>query len=90
MLFRQILRALGKTPEGKVKLRKILNENRNRMTDREFWLIEYTYLKRLSTLNISDKLGLSRSHYQNLMNSTLAKFEAFIDKNTLLELVQML
>lgn len=90
MQIRQILRALGKTTKGKVKLREILFKNRHRMTEREFWILEYTYLEKLSTFNVSDKLGLSNSHYHNVLNMALAKFESFVDKNLLLELIQII
>lgn len=90
MQFRQILRALGKTFQGRTKLREILFKNRHRMTDREFWILEYTYLEKLSTLNVSDKLGLSSSHYHNILNLSLTKFETLINDAEMREIVEML
>lgn len=90
MQFRQILRALGKTFKGRAKLREILFKHRHRMTEREFWLLEYTYIERLSTFNVADKLGLSCGHYHCVLNSALAKFEVLIDDVTLREIIEMI
>lgn len=90
MQFRQILRALGKTLKGRVKLRELLFRNRHRMTDREFWILEYTYLEKLSTFNVSEKLGLSSSHYHNVLNMALTKFETLISDAEMREIVEML
>lgn len=90
MQFRQILRALGKSLKGKVKLREILFKNRHRMTEREFWILEYTYLEKLSTFNVSDKLGLSNSHYHNVLNTALTKLETLISDTEKLEIIEML
>lgn len=90
MQFRQILRTLGKKPKGRNKLREILFRHRHKMTDREFWILEYTYVERLSTFNVSDKLSLSSSHYHNILNSALAKFETLIDNTTLRDIVEIL
>lgn len=90
MEFRQILRALGKSTKGKVKLRQILFKNRHKMTDREFWIIEYTYLEKLSTFNVSDKLGISLSHYHNVLNLALIKLETLISDSEKLEIVEFI
>lgn len=90
MQFRQILRALGKTPKGKAKLREILYRYRHKMTNREFWLLEYTYLEKLSTFNVSDKLGLSSSHYHSVLNAALGKFEGLIDDTTVRQIIEMI
>lgn len=90
MQFRQILRALGKTPKGKAKLREILFRRRHKMTDRDFWIIQYTYLEKLSTFNVSNKLGLSNSHYHNVLNSALAKFETLISDIEIREIIEMI
>lgn len=90
MQFRQILRALGKTHKGRAKLREVLFKHRHRIAEREFWILEYTYLERLSTFNVSEKLGLSNSHYYTVLNSALAKFEILIDDVTLREIIEMI
>ncbi len=90
MQFRQILRALRKTNKGRAKLREILFKNRHRMTEREFWILEYTYLEKLSTFNVSDKLGLSSSQYHSVLNAALAKFEVLIDDITLREIIEII
>lgn len=90
MQFRQILRALGKTPKGKAKLREILYKYRHKMTNREFWLLEYTYINRLPTFDVSDKLGLSSSHYHCVLNAALGKFEGLIDDTTLRGIVEII
>lgn len=90
MQFRQILRALGKTTRGKTKLREILFRQRHRMSEREFWILEYTYLEKLSTYNVSDKLGLSNSHYHNVLNNALTKFETLISDTEKLEIIEII
>lgn len=90
MQFRQILRALGKTLQGRTKLREILFKCRHKMNDREFWILEYTYLEKLSTFNVSDKLGLSNSHYHCVLNAALGKFEGLIDDTTLREIIEII
>jgi len=57
MQFKQILRALGKTNKGRVKLREILFKNRRRMTEREFWNLEYTYLLKNLLLTLLTSWG---------------------------------
>lgn len=89
MQFRQILRALGKTPKGRAKLSEVLFQYRHKFSDREFWLIKYTYLEKLSVMNVSEKLSLSRSHYHSLMNSSLSKFETLVGINGLLEFIKI-
>lgn len=89
MKFRQILRALGKTEKGKAKLSAILYENKHRMSEREYWLLKYTYVEQLSSITVADKFALSRSHYHNLMNSALTRFETLVGINGLLEFVKL-
>lgn len=90
MHLRKILRALGKTPKGKVKLREILFKQRYRLAERELQLLEYTYLEKLSVENIVEKLSLSNSHYFNLINMALSKLEALIDDATMREIVDLM
>lgn len=90
MQFRQILRALGKTFKGRAKLREILFKNRHKMSDREFWILEYRYLEKLSIFNVADKLGLSNSHYHNVLNAALSKFETLINDVEMREIIEML
>ena len=90
MQFRQILRALGKTQKGKVHLSKLLTKYQSRMTEREFQILNLTYVKKLPVFDVADKLGFSNSHYHNVLNPALAKFEAFIDDNTLREIFDIL
>lgn len=90
MQFRQILRALGKKPKGKVKLRSILFKNRHRLSERDYWLIAYTYLERLSNENVADKLNLSISYFYTQLNIALAKFETLIDDKEMREIIEML
>lgn len=90
MQFRQILRALGKKPQGKVKLRSILFKNRHRLSEREYWIIAYTYLERLSNENVADKLNLSISHFYTNLNIALTRLETLIDDKEMREIVEML
>lgn len=90
MQFRQILRALGKTPKGKIKLREILYKNRHRITTREFNILEYTYLHKMPTFDVSEKIGLASTQYHSALNIALAKFEMLIDDGTLREIVGLM
>ena len=90
MQFRQILRALGKNQKGKIHLAKLLARYKTRMTDREFQILNLTYIKKLPAFDVADKLGFSNSHYHNVLNPALAKFEAFIDDVSLREIVDIL
>lgn len=90
MQTRQILRALGKTPKGKIKLREILYKNRYRLTAREFNILEYTYINRLSTFDVSEKIGVSSSHYHNVLNAALSKFEGLIDDIIMREILTLI
>ncbi len=89
MKFRQILRALGKTEKGKAKLSALLCENKHKLNNREYWLLKYTYVEQLSSVTVADKLALSRSHYHNLMNNALTRFETLVGINGLLELIKL-
>lgn len=90
MQFRQILRALGKSSKGKIKLREILFKNRHRMQEREFWILQYTYLEKLSTYNVADKLGFASTQYHTVLNTALAKLEVLVDDITLREIVELI
>ncbi|MCM1338951.1 MAG: hypothetical protein NC191_04710 [Muribaculaceae bacterium] len=90
MQFRQILRALGKTPTGRAKIREKLLKCRHRLLEREFWILEYIYYEKLSTYNVSDKLNLSTSHFHNVLNQALSKFETLITDAEMREIVEML
>lgn len=90
MQLRQILRALGKKPLGKAKVLEILKSAKPKLTEREFWLLEYTYYERLSVFNICDKLNISSSYYQHLMNTALGKLEIIIDDATLRQMIEII
>lgn len=90
MQLRQILRTLGKSTNGKIKLREILFKQRRRLQDREFWILEYTYLEKLSVFNICNKLNLSNSHYHNVLNMALAKLETLISDAEMREIIEIL
>lgn len=89
MRFRQILRALGKTENGKAKLSALLYENKHRMSERDYWLIKYTYIEQLSSITVAGKFAFSRSNYHNVMNSALSRFETLVGINGLLELIKL-
>lgn len=88
MQFRQILRALGKKPEGKVKLRELLFKNRQRLTEREYWIIEFIYLKRLSIENVANKFNLSKGYFHSVLNIALTRFETLIDDKEMREIIE--
>lgn len=90
MQFRQILRTLGKKTQGKVKLRSILFKNRHRLSEREYWIITYTYLERLSNENVADKLNLSISHFYSNLNIALTRLETLIGDKEMREIIEML
>jgi len=90
MQLRQILRAAGKKPQGKAKILEILKSAKPKLNEREFWLLEYTYYEKLSVFNICDKLNLSSSYYQHLMNTALGKLSIIIDDATLREIIEII
>ena len=90
MQLRQILRALGKKTQGKAKILEILKAAKPKLNEREYWLLEYTYYEKLSVFNICDKLNLSSSYYQHLMNTALGKLSVIIDDTTLREMIEII
>lgn len=90
MKFRQILRALGKTPKGCSKLCELLHKRRHKLQEREFLVLDYTYLKKLSTFNIAGSMGISCSHYQNILNLALSKFEMLISDIEMREIIEII
>lgn len=82
MQLRQALRALGKTSNGKALINEILTKYKDKLGNRDFLTLEYTYYERLKGLDVGDKLNLSSSYYQQVLNTALAKLEMLIDDTT--------
>lgn len=89
MLFRQILRAVGKTKEGKELILSILSKYKSKLTEREYSILELTYHKKLPALDVGDELGLSSSHYQHVLNNALSKLEVLVDDCVFREMTKM-
>jgi hypothetical protein len=89
MQLRQILKELGKTPNGKAKILDVLRRRRNKLGDYNFWFLEYVYFERLTRENICKKLVLSESHYHNKLNQALERLDVLIDDITHREMVDL-
>lgn len=89
MDLRQVLKCLRKTYKGKAKVREILEKYRNKLSKRDCDIIQYAYIEKLSNLNVADKIGLSVSQYQAVLNTTLAKLDLLIDDKTFREMVEL-
>ena len=90
MQLRQILRGLSKTYKGRTKIRELLARYKAKLTDNEFWVINYTYAQEESITNVCELLGLSKTLYHNVLNTSLSKLEILIDDATLREIIKVL
>jgi DNA-directed RNA polymerase specialized sigma subunit len=90
MLFRQILRATGKTKEGKELILNTLNKYKGKLEQREYSILELTYYKRLPALEAGSELGLSSSHYQHVLNNALGKLEVLVEDCIIREMTKMI
>lgn len=89
MNFRQVLKCLRKTYKGKAKVREVLEKVKNKLDRRDYDIIQYSFIEKLSNLNVANKIGLSSSHYQSVLNTTLAKFELLVDDKTFREMIEL-
>lgn len=89
MQFRQILRKLGKTTQGKIKLREILDRYKHRLTEREIKVLRMTYLEKELKNKICAEMHFCRTSYFSFLNTTLAKLEALLNDTTIREIVQI-
>lgn len=87
MQLRQILRRLGSKYSGKDKIRELLDKKLYRLKQRDYDILAYAYIEKLSVENISIKLGFSESHYHNVLNIALEKLEALISDSEYRELI---
>jgi DNA-directed RNA polymerase specialized sigma subunit len=80
MQFKQILKNLSKSKEAKDrnKLREILYKYKSRLPEQDFWLLEYTYLERLSPYNISMKFSMAESTYYQALKNAIGKLEVLL------------
>lgn len=90
MQLRQILRRLGSKYGGKDKIRELLNKKLYRLKQRDYDILAYVYIEKLSVENVRNKLGLSESHYHNVLNIALEKLEALITDAEHRELTEMM
>jgi DNA-directed RNA polymerase specialized sigma24 family protein len=90
MQLRQILKELGKTPQGKAKILDVLKRRRNKLGDNCFWMLLYAYYDKLSRENICKKFVLSLSDYHNKINRALDKLDALIDDATHREMIDLM
>lgn len=89
MQLRQILRALGRTAEGKAKILDVIKRRRNKLGDEFFWILYYAYYKRLPIDSIKEKLIYSRSDYHNKRKTALECLDILIDDATYREMTKM-
>ena len=87
MKLRQILRRLGKTQQGKVKLRELIERYKYRLEEQEYKILKLAYLDKELRDKTCLKLNISRATYQNLLNITLSRLEALISDTILRELI---
>ena len=90
MKFRQILRALAKDYTGRGKLLEVLKRNKHRLTERDFWALEYTYFERLGLENVAKKLNCSVSQYQVELKHAIGKLEILVDDATFREMIKII
>ena len=90
MNIRQVLKCLRKTYKGKAKVREVLDKLKSKLSARDCDIIQYAYIEKLSNLNVADKIGLSVSQYQAVLNTTIAKLELLIDDKTFREMVELI
>ena len=89
MELRQILRGLSKTYKGRTKIRELLARHKHRLTNSEYWLIEYTYIKEESVYQTCELLGFSKTLYHTTLNRALSKLDILIDDATMRDLIKI-
>ena len=87
MDFRQVLRGLAKSYNGRAKLLEIIKRNKNKLTERSFWVLEYTYFERLGIDNVAKKLNCSVSQYQVELKHAIGKLDLLVDDMTFREII---
>lgn len=90
MQLRQILRRLGSKYSGKAKIRELLDKKLYRLKPRDYDILAYAYIEKLSVENIKNKLGMSESLYHNALNIALEKLEALITDAEHRELTELM
>lgn len=90
MHFRQILKSLSKSHDGKGLIKKILFKNKHRLSLEDFCLLEYTFFEKLSVYNICDKLILTEPTYYNHLKNAVCKFEGLISDDEYREIIKLL
>lgn len=89
MQLRQILKKLGKSYKGKAKIRELLERKKYRLEQREYDVLAYAYIEKLSVENIINKLNISESLYHNILNIALGKLNALLSDSEYRELNEM-
>lgn len=90
MQLRQIFRGLSKTYKGRTKVRELLARYKAKLTDNEYWVINYTYAQDEPINHVCELLGFSKSLYHNTLNTSLSRLEILIDDATLREIIKVL
>lgn len=90
MELRQILRGLSRTYNGRTKIRELLARHKYKLTNSEYWLIEYTYIKEESVYQTCELLGFSKTLYHTTLNRALSKLDILIDDTTMRDLIKIL
>ena len=89
MQLRQILKKLGKHYKGKSRIRELLERKKYRLEQREYDVLAYAYIEKLSVENIRNKLNISESLYHNILNIALGKLNALLSDSEYRELNEM-
>lgn len=90
MQLRQIFRGLSKTYRGRTKVRELLARYKNKLSNNEYWIIQYTYAEEQAITYVCELLGFSKTLYHNTLNTALSRLEILIDDATLREIIKVL
>ena len=78
MQFRQFLKKLGKTNDGKKLLLDLLLKKKHKLNEEEFELLYYTFFEKSSLYTICNKLVMTEPTYYNHLKNAICKFEGLI------------
>ncbi len=88
--LRQILKGLGKTPEGIEKRSEIISKYKIRLPELDYKLLYYTFVKNYSVGNICMKfIPNAESTYYNKLDKALARLEMLITDSEFREMTRL-
>ena len=89
MQFRQFLKKLGKTNDGKKLLLDLLQKKKHKLTDEEFGLLYYTFFEKSSIYNTCNKLIMTEPTYYNHLKNAICKFEGLISDEEYRQIIKL-